>query len=99
MEVVAAAVVRDLLEGILRLQDAVDQGWFREAPTQTSPPCLKTILATARQIALGFSHLHAKGIVHGDVSGGGCTFLPDRGSAARSFQIVETLCAMPLPLV
>ena len=48
----------------------MDKGCFREAPSQQAHPCWTTILLTARELALGFCHLHAKGILHCDISGG-----------------------------
>jgi serine/threonine protein kinase len=51
-------------------QDAIDKGWFREQPTIDAPPSLRIILETAQQIASAMTYLHAKGIIHGDLTGG-----------------------------
>ena len=56
---------------IAALQDAIDRGWFLEAPShELSSPCLRTILQTAREIAEAMRWLHSMCVVHGDLTGG-----------------------------
>lgn len=56
------------------MQEAVDKGWFRKERELTHPgsgiPATKPILATALDIAEGVAFLHARGVVHGDLTGG-----------------------------
>ncbi len=35
-----------------------------------SPPCMETLLTTAREVASGLAFLHSKDILHCDISGG-----------------------------
>lgn len=56
-------------------QEAVDKGWFRTKPTIEAPPNMPVILATAAEIADAMAFLHAKGVMHGDLTGG-ARFLP-----------------------
>lgn len=50
-------------------QDALDRGWLRtSADIETSQPKLEAVLATGIEIASALSFLHAKDIVHGDLS-------------------------------
>lgn len=48
--------------------DAVSKGWFRKQGSRFEPD-LKAILPTAREIAGALSYLHAKNILHGDLTG------------------------------
>eukprot|EP00891_Asterochloris_glomerata_P004428 jgi/Astpho2/4428/Aster-00044 len=53
------------------LQDAVDRGWFRETCSiVTGIPNVHSILETIRDIAAGMAHMHDRGVVHGDMTGG-----------------------------
>ncbi len=67
-------------------QDAVDKGWFRSRPSIDAPPCLPVILTTAQQIASAMAYLHAKGIIHGDLTGGRAALLASHVSCCCSFQ-------------
>ena len=51
-----------------KLADALDRGWLRTAPSLQAPIHLHTYLSTASDIANGLVFLHAKGIVHGDLT-------------------------------
>lgn len=58
------------------LQDAVDRGWLRVNRTTGasvavgpgSEANMRAVLSTAREMASALSFLHARGIVHGDLS-------------------------------
>ena len=53
------------------VQDAVDRGWFREkCSIVTGVPDMRSILETIRDIAAGMAHMHERGVVHGDMTGG-----------------------------
>ena len=56
------------------MQEAVDKGWFRKERELTRPgsgiPDIAQILATALDIAQGVAFLHARDVVHGDLTGG-----------------------------
>lgn len=54
------------------LVDAVVKGWFRHSVNalEESSPHHRTVAMTAFEIASAMSFLHAKGVVHGDLSGG-----------------------------
>ncbi len=60
------------------LQEAVDKGWFRKERELTRPgsgiPDIAQILATALDIAQGVAFLHARDVVHGDLTGGMYTY-------------------------
>lgn len=50
-------------------QDAVAKHWFRQGHAPDGDLDLPAVLATAAEIAAGMSYLHARGIVHGDLTG------------------------------
>ncbi|KAK9918541.1 hypothetical protein WJX75_004858 [Coccomyxa subellipsoidea] len=50
------------------LEEAVDKGAFRTAPTPIAPPSMATILQTALEIAQGLAFLHSRDILHCDIS-------------------------------
>ena len=54
------------------MQEAIDKGWFRKERQLIAPnrPDMETILASARDIAEGMAFLHARDVVHGDLTGG-----------------------------
>ena len=53
------------------VQDAVDRGWFREkCSIVTGVPDMRSILETIWDIAAGMAHMHRRGVVHGDMTGG-----------------------------
>jgi tRNA A-37 threonylcarbamoyl transferase component Bud32 len=52
------------------LQDAINKGWFRKAPiSREQPPDFDKIIDTALEISSGMAFLHARGVVHGDLTG------------------------------
>ncbi|KAK9839806.1 hypothetical protein WJX81_003100 [Elliptochloris bilobata] len=51
------------------LQDAVAKHWFRQGHNPDGELDLAAVLATAAEIAAGMQYLHARGIVHGDLTG------------------------------
>jgi len=80
------------------LQEAVDSGWLRTGrDPREGAPHMPAILATAREVASACAHLHAGGVVHGDLSAynvllasgggggraGGAAMLGDRGWTAK----------------
>ena len=88
------------------MQEAIDKGWFRKERELTLAgsgiPDTTRILATALDIAEGVAFLHARGVVHGDLTGGTCTliYMPPTSSQAEPnpsliqapFGNVMTLC-------
>lgn len=55
-----------------RLQDGIEQGWFRQPPIKTAPvaaPDLCSILLTAQEIADALAYLHRLDVLHGDLTG------------------------------
>jgi serine/threonine protein kinase len=46
----------------------VDRGWLRQGRVLDGPVHLPAVVATAAEIASGVAFLHARGIVHGDLS-------------------------------
>jgi len=57
------------------LQEAIDKGWFRKGRDLTRPGSsvsdTEAILAVALDVAEGMTFLHARDVVHGDLTGGG----------------------------
>ncbi len=51
------------------MQDAVANHQFRKGREPDGELDLPAVLATAAEIAAGMSYLHARGIVHGDLTG------------------------------
>jgi len=51
------------------VQDAVANHQFRKGREPDGELDLPAVLATAAEIAAGMSYLHARGIVHGDLTG------------------------------
>eukprot|EP00884_Botryococcus_braunii_P023575 jgi/Botrbrau1/9901/Bobra.0012s0004.1 len=70
------------------VSDAVNKGWFRKTPiSRDQPPDLDKIIDTAYEIADGMAYLHARGVVHGDLTGGNVLLAsdpnPTRGFVAK----------------
>lgn len=52
-------------------QEAIDKGWFRTQRSQLEGGVnMAAVLATAAQVAAGMAFLHARAVVHGDLTGG-----------------------------
>ena len=52
-------------------QEAIDKGWFRTRRSQLEGGVnMAAVLATAAQVAAGMAFLHARAVVHGDLTGG-----------------------------
>ena len=52
-------------------QEAIDKGWFRTQRSQLAGGLrMAAVLATAAEVAAGMAFLHARGVVHGDLTGG-----------------------------
>ena len=84
---------------VAALQDAIDRGWFLEAPDhELSTPCLRTILQTAREIAEAMRWLHSMRVVHGDLTGGNVLLdgAEKTSSDLRGF-VVKVPCSCQLP--
>jgi len=61
-------------------QEAIRRGAFLRQPSSLKGKCnLAMVLATAAEIAAGMAFLHARGIIHGDLSGGAAPRPPQRG--------------------
>lgn len=62
------------------VQEAIDKGWFRKERQLTQPgsgvPDYEAILAATLDIAEGMTFLHARDVVHGDLTGGASPHLP-----------------------
>ncbi|PNH11410.1 Mitogen-activated protein kinase kinase kinase 13-A [Tetrabaena socialis] len=71
------------------LQDAIDRGWLRVSPAViSSGPRMEAVVSTAVEIASALSFLHAKDIVHGDLSAWNvmlCTSGPTASAGGRGF--------------
>ena len=55
-----------------KLQDGIEQGWFRRPPIKTAPvaaPDIGSILLTAKEIAGALAYLHSLDVLHGDLTG------------------------------
>lgn len=66
------------------LVSAVDRGWMRKQRSLTAPPDMRALLVTLREIAAGMAFLHAKDVLHCDLTGGFLLGLcTDLSSAAR----------------
>jgi len=50
-------------------QDAVAKHWFRKGREPDGELDVEAVLAVAAEIAAGMTYLHARGIVHGDLTG------------------------------
>lgn len=52
------------------IQDAVDKGWLRLEPSHVGGEAdLRLVAETAFQIASAMKHVHASGLIHGDLTG------------------------------
>lgn len=52
-------------------QEAIDKGWFRTQRSQLEGGVnMAAVLAAAAQVAAGMAFLHARAVVHGDLTGG-----------------------------
>jgi serine/threonine protein kinase len=84
------------------LNDAVDRGWLRAARAAAAPPALAAVAATAAEVAAALAHLHAAGILHGDLNGGNVLLASSpedpRGWVARvaDFGLARRLTGAPL---
>ncbi|KAK9827953.1 hypothetical protein WJX81_000153 [Elliptochloris bilobata] len=52
-------------------REAIDKGWFRTQRSQLEGAVsMAAVLATAAEVAAGMAFLHARAVVHGDLTGG-----------------------------
>ncbi len=51
------------------LSDAVERGWFRKRHSLFDTD-FKSLILTAREVAAAMAYLHAKNVLHGDLTGG-----------------------------
>lgn len=52
------------------LGDALDRGWLRKSRAPGAGPNMRSVLATAQEIATAMQYLHAQGVLHGDLTPG-----------------------------
>lgn len=51
-------------------QDAIDKGWLRLKPSEVGGDAdLRIVVEAASQIAAAMRHCHARGLIHGDLTG------------------------------
>ncbi|KFM25450.1 Serine/threonine-protein kinase CTR1 [Auxenochlorella protothecoides] len=51
------------------LYDAIDRGWLRQGYDGFAPADVRAVLRTLCEVASALAHLHALGVVHGDLTG------------------------------
>ncbi|KAK9834124.1 hypothetical protein WJX81_000060 [Elliptochloris bilobata] len=68
------------------LADGIDRGLFRNVPSTVdgAPNCAR-IMSAAADVAAGMAYLHARNVLHGDLTGGN-VLLKSIGKGAQSFK-------------